>query len=371
MLSRLISRFILPLALFAVIPFSHAAVVQDRVAAVSSSSRVTLHGNVSGHVKRSSDLGAAPQDRKLESLSLRFSMTPAQQADLDQLQAAQLNPGSPNYHQWLTPEQFGVRFGLSSGDIAKVSTWLTSQGLQVTSTARSSTFIMFSGTVGQVQQAFGTSIQNMSFKGEQYIANVSDPVLPSSIAGVVGSITGLNNYKLKPRSRVRNGAVDATAKPSFTQTINGTTSHYLAPADVYTIYDFPPTTGSTPITGAGITVAIMGQTDLIPANIAAFRTAAGLPAINLTQKLVPTDTDPGISPGDVDEAHIDVEWSGAAAPGASILYVFGNAQTAGGVFDALTYTIDNKLAPIFSISYGNCEAAFGSSSMPPVRPQRD
>lgn len=368
MLSRLISRLVLPLALFgaAFTPFSYAA-VQDRVAAVSGSSRVTLHGNVSGRVKHSSDLGLAPQNQKLNSLALHFSLTSAQQADLDQLHAAQLNPSSPSYHKWLTPEQFGTRFGLSSSDIAKVSAWLTSQGFQVTSTARSSTFITFSGTVAQVQQALGTTIHTMSFNGEQYIANVSDPVLPSSIAGVVGGITGLNNFKLKPRSRVRNGVIDSAAasaaKPSYTQTINGTTSHYLAPADLYTIYDFPPTTGSTALTGAGITVAIMGQTDIVPANIAAFRTAAGLPAITLTQKLVPTDTDPGISPNDVDEAHLDLEWSGAAAPGASILYVFGNAVTGSGVFDALIYTIDNKLAPIVSMSYGLCEAAYGTSSL--------
>jgi hypothetical protein len=364
MLSRLISRLALPFALFAATftSFSHAT-MQDRVTSVNANSRVTVRGNVSGRVKHSSDLGLAPQNQKLNSLSLRFSLTPAQQADLDQLQAAQLNPVSPSYHQWLTPEQFGVRFGLSSADIAKVSAWLASQGLQVTSTARSSTFITFSGTIAQVQQALGTTIHNMSFNGEPYIANVSDPVLPSSIATVVGGITGLNNFKLKPRSRVRNGAIDSAAKPSYTQTTSGTTSHYLAPADLHTIYDFPPTTGSNALTGAGITVAIMGQTDIVPADIAAFRTAAGLPAITLTQKLVPTDSDPGISTDDVDEAHIDVEWSSAAAPGASILYVFGNSVTGGGVFDALTYTIDNRLAPIASMSYGLCEAAYGTSSL--------
>ncbi len=259
--------------------------MQDRLATVSGS-RATLQGNVSGRVKHSSDLGAAPQNQKLSSLSLRFSLTSAQQADLNQLQAAQLNPSSPSYHKWLTPEQFGARFGLSSGDIAKVSAWLTSQGFQVTSTARSSTFITFSGTVAQAQQAFGTSIHKMSFNGEQYVANVSDPALPSSLAGVVGSINGLNNFKLKPHSRVRNGIVDPAAKPSYTQTINGTTSHYIAPADLYTIYDFPPTTGSTPITGAGITIAVMGQSDIVPGDINAFRTAAGLPAITVTQKLV-------------------------------------------------------------------------------------
>jgi subtilase family serine protease len=361
MLSRLISRLVLPLALFgaAFTPFSHA-VVQNRIATVSGSSRVALQGNVSGRVKRSADLGTAPQDRKLESLSLRFSMTPAQQADLTQLLAAQLNSSSPSYRQWLTPEQFGARFGLSSADLTKVSTWLTSQGFTVTGTARSSTFITFTGTVAQAQQAFGTSIHSLSLNGEQHIANITEPVLPSAIAGVVTSITGLNDFKLKPRSRSRNAALGST-QPLNTQTINGQTMHFIAPGDFYTIYDLNPLITSG-ITGTGVTIAVMGQTDLtqgsvLPdANVAAFRTAAGLPAINLKLQLV--GVDPGISTQDIDEAHIDVEWSGAAASGATILYVYG-----GDVFDdSLTYAVDNKVAPIITISYGACESDFGTTS---------
>ena len=102
-------------------------------------------------------------------------MTPAQQADLTQLLSDQLNPSSPSYHQWLTPEQFGARFGLSSSDLAKVSSWLTSQGFTITGTARSSTFITFTGTVAQAQKAFGTSIHSLSLNGEQHISNLTDP----------------------------------------------------------------------------------------------------------------------------------------------------------------------------------------------------
>src|SRR5206468_7626246 len=162
------------------------APVQNRIAsAVNNGSRVALPGTIGGHAKQSTDLGLAPANLQLESLSLRFSMTPAQQADLNQLLAAQLDPSSPNYHQWLTSEQFGARFGLSSSDLAKVSSWLTSQGFSITGVAKSSTFITFSGTVGQVQQAFGTAIHNVSYNGEAHITNLADPTLPSAIASVV------------------------------------------------------------------------------------------------------------------------------------------------------------------------------------------
>ncbi len=154
MCSRLISRFTLPLALLSAISpvISHAA-VKDRItaASISNSGNQALHGNVSPRTKRSTDLGLAASDQKLNSITLHFSLTAAQQADLDQLYAAQLNPSSPSYHQWLTPEQYGARFGLSATDIAKVKSWLASQGLTVTSTAHSSTCIAASGTVAQVQ----------------------------------------------------------------------------------------------------------------------------------------------------------------------------------------------------------------------------
>jgi hypothetical protein len=365
MRSRLVSSLGLTAALLliAFIPSAQAAQapVQNRIAgAVNNGSRVALPGTVGGHARNSTDLGLAPANLKLESLSIRFSMTPAQQADLSQLLAAQLDPSSPSYHQWLTSEQFGARFGLSSSDLANVSSWLTSQGFTITSVAKSSTFITFTGTVGQVQQAFGTTIHNVSHNGEQHITNLTDPTLPSAIAGVTLAVTGLNDFKLKPRSRARNVTNDSV-QPGFTTTVGGVTSHYIAPGDLYTIYDYPPS--SSNLTGSGITIAVMGQTGLttgnvLPdANITAFRTAAGLPAINL--KLQLAGTDPGVVSSDIDEAHLDVEWSGASAPGAAILYVYGSDVLA----NSLTSAIDASptIAPIITISYGGCESGFGAS----------
>ncbi|MBB5339154.1 protease pro-enzyme activation domain-containing protein [Tunturiibacter gelidoferens] len=371
MRSRLLSHLIAPITLLASAfsPLSQAA-VQSRIAsAVDGGSRTPLPGTIMSRARRATDLGAAPADKKLESMSLRFSMTSAQQAGLSQLLADQLNPSSASYHQWLTPEQFGTRFGLSSADIAKVSTWLTSQGLTITRTARSSTFISFSGTVAQVQQAFGTSIHSLSLNGEPHISNVTDPVLPSAIAGVVTSIVGLNDFKAKPHSRARNVSPIDPSQPLYTQTLNGVTSHYISPADFYTIYDENPLlTASTPINGTGVTIAVMGNTDLtsgnvLPdANVAQFRSAAGLPTINLKlQSAIPAGgSDAGVSASDIDEAHLDIEWSSAAAPGATILYVYSSSN----IFaDSLTYSIDNKVAPIITISYGLCESGWGTAML--------
>jgi subtilase family serine protease len=362
MSSRLASSLVLPIAILltAFSPVAQAA-VQNRVAgAVNSTSRVPMPGNISGHAKHAVDLGLAPADRKLDTLSLRFSMTPAQQADLSQLLAAQLNPSSPSYHQWLTSEQFGARFGLSSADIAKVSAWLTGQGFTITSVAKSSTFITFSGTVAQAQQAFGTQIHSVTYNGEQHIANLSEPTLPSAISSVVLAVSGLDDFKLKPRSRARNASAADPSQPSFaTATCTGGTPpcHFIAPADFYTIYDYPPS--SSNINGAGVTIAVMGQTQIRTADVAAFRTAAGLSATLPTLTLVPNATNPGISANDIDESQIDVEWSGAAAPGATINFIFSTDV----INTSLFYAVDASptIAPIVTISYGGCETAYSSS----------
>lgn len=354
MRSRFLSLPTSALALFVVfMPQGRAAAVRNRITSgINGNSRVALEHSVPARVRRSTDLGAASSDRTLTDLSLRFSMTPAQQADLTQLLSDQLNPSSPQYHKWLTPEQFGARFGLSAADIAKVSSWLSDQGFKVTGHARSSTFITFTGTVAQAEKAFGTSIHSLSYNGEQHISNMTDPTVPSAIADVLTTVTGLNDFKAKPHGLSKR----AKLNPDYTYTSSaGTTSHFLAPGDFYTIYDMNSLLSSS-TNGSGITIAVMGQTQLVPDRVAAFRTAAGLDPNNAPATQL-YGASPGVVKGDIDEASLDVEWSGAAAPSAKILFVYSTDIFNG----SLTQTIDNNLAPIVSISYGLCESLVSSS----------
>ena len=356
MYSRLCSRFApLALALFVVsVPPTQAA-VQNRInAPISGSSRVAVQHTIPARALRAQDLGSAPADRKLESVTLHFNMTAAQQADLNQLLTDLQNPNSPSYHQWLTPAQFGARFGLSSADLGKVTTWLTSKGLTVVSVAPSSNSVSVSGTVAQVEQAFGVSIHAMSENGEQHIANINDPQLPSAIANIVTGITGLNDFK--PRSRAR------ISTPKYTSSQTG--SHYIAPGDFYTIYDVNQLISGNSINGSGISIAIVGQTDISLTDVAAFRSASGLPA-NAPTVVHAAGYVAGTVSGDIDESQLDVEWSGAVAPNATILFVTVGASQTASVIDALNYAISTpsvaQVASILSISYGNCESAWGQS----------
>ncbi len=324
----------------------HAA-VPNRIGAITSGGRTELPHAVAGRTQRAADLGEAPAGQRLESVSLFFSRTDAQQTALSKLQIDQQNPSSPSYHQWLTPQQFGAQFGLSSSDLAKVTAWLSSQGLTVEYTAPSNNFVRFSGTVTQIEQALGVSMHRVSLAGEQHIANVTNPKLPTGLAAVVSGITGLNDFRLK--SRVVSHIVKApVAKPEFTSSLTGT--NFLAPGDFSVIYDTKPLISSG-INGTGVSIAVMGQTDISQSDVTAFRAAAGLSVNN--PSVVLAGADPGVSTdsGDILEAQLDVEWSGAVAPGAHIIFV----NSSDVLNTSLPYAIANKVAPIISISYGLCE----------------
>ena len=350
--SRLVFRLSVPvITLFGLLSFAHAAPQNRLKAEIADTDREMIQKTIPARARLARDMGEAPANRMLSSVTMHFNMTEAQKADLAQLLVAQQNPASPQYHQWLTPAQFGARFGLSSSDMASVESWLSGKGLAVTAVAPSLNYVTVSGTVAQIESAFGTSIHTMSENGEQHFANITDPTLPAAIAGIVNGITGLNDFKLQSRAAVR---------PQFTSSISG--GQYMAPGDFFTIYDMNPLVSSGNL-GNGVTIAVMGQTNISTADVDAFRSAAGLPARNSTNfiiTLIP-GPNPGTVSGDLDEAMLDVEWANAAAPNSNILYV--NSGTNNGVMDSLFYTITNRLAPIITISYGACEVAWGQSNL--------
>jgi len=331
---------------------AHGAVVQQRiVTAIDPAQVAEVPVSMPFAGRGATDLGAAPADLALTEMSLRFNITQAQEDALTQLLADQQNPASSRYQQWLTPEQYAAQFGLAPADIQKVSNWLTSQGFTVTEVARSGTFIRFTGTVAQAQNAFHTQIHNMSLNGESHFGNVTRPQLPAVLASVTSVVTGLHDFRLKPRVRQKITPA-VTVDPHYTSAASG--NHFLAPADFYTIYDEANLiSGGT--NGAGITIAVMGQTDVTVSDITTFRTLGGLPAYG-TGAGQPTLT--GVTPtgrkstSDFTEAELDLEWSGATGPNANILYV----NTSNVIDGSLTQAINNNVAPIISLSYGLCEA---------------
>src|SRR5882724_11823164 len=118
---------------------------------------VSLSGHVPKALTADRDLGPVEDETPIP-LFLMLKHSPEQQADLDALLTAQQDPGSPSYHKWLTPQEFGERFGASESDISKLTFWLQSEGFQVTSVLNNASTISFNGTAAAVRNTFHTQL---------------------------------------------------------------------------------------------------------------------------------------------------------------------------------------------------------------------
>ena len=323
-------------------------------AAISNAQRIVLRGSRPVRARARFDVGPMPASTRLRGITLVFNRSAAQQADLTALLAAQQNPASPLYHQWLTPAQFGARFGMSTADLAKVEAWLRQQGFAIERIAPSRDRIRFSGTVAQVEAAFAAPMHYFQSGRVRHFAPAADLSLPAAIAPTVLAIRNLDDFRPRPHlSRPR----PFRANPHFTSSISG--SVFFAPGDIATAYDVA-SLYSKSFNGAGQAIAVVGQSAVNLADIEAFQNAAGLPVKDPSLILVPNSGVSTVFSTDEAESDVDLEWAGAVARDANIDFVYVGGNTNLSVFDALTYAVSQDIAPIISMSYGNCEAAEAS-----------
>ena len=317
------------------------------------------------------DRGRTDASLPMNRIVLLLKPSDQQQATLKKLIDSQQDPESSNYHQWLEPEQYAAQFGPSQADLDKVTSWLSEHGFSVDSVARGKQWIEFSGTAGQVETTFHTEIHNYMVDGKSHIANSMDISLPQALTPVVSGVLSLHDFKPKHMyDRIfqvhRDPAtgklipVKSAISTEFTPPGALDPGHFLAPGDWSRIYNTKPLLDQN-ITGAGISIAIVGaDSDIELSDVRAFRQIFQLPAKDPIFDI--NGEDPGLfyfSPPEV-EGELDVEWSGAVAPDATIhLVTTASTATTFGALLSVSYIVDNRLAPIMSESIGSCEAFLG------------
>ena len=361
------------------------AAQSDRITSpIDSSQVVPLAKSLHPKAQPQYDMGAVDPSLALSYVTLLMAPSPTQQRALDQLLAQQQDRNSSNYHKWLTPQQFADRFGLSQNDMNKVTAWLKSQGFQILSIGGGRNSVVFSGTASQVQSAFKTEIHNYNIDGQEHFANSMSLMIPAALNGVVSSVMGLHSFLPKPASQFRGAAAVRNSRGDY-YVAKFVFPNFLAPDDVATIYDIAPLyDASTPIDGTGQKLAIVGQTDVYLADITEFRSGFNLAPITgcttnangvitacsstyFQYKLVGSDPGTTYACGDLGEADLDIEWSGATARKAQIVYVNSpvtydsncNPTNTASVNAALNAAINPPsgppVAPVISMSYGICE----------------
>jgi subtilase family serine protease len=299
----------------------------------------------------------------MNQMTLLLKMDPQKQAQLDKLVAEQQDSSSSNYHKWLTPAQFGEKFGRSPAEIATVKNWLISHGFAIDTVSNSRTMIRFSGTAAAVNRAFEANMHDYQVNGHLRHANSVDPSIPSSLANLVAGPVALSTFPRKPAHRLANPLSVGGAHASYTVNGGGApgylSGYYLSPGDFAAVYNVN-NVYSMGYTGSGVTIAIVGQAPADTTMWTKFRTTFGVPYKAPTVILAGTHTPVDLGQGDMQESDIDVEWASAVAPAATIDYVTASVND-GGIDAAAEYIVDNNLAPIMSVSYDLCESGLGSS----------
>jgi hypothetical protein len=345
--------------------FSPSRITQARITqAIDEKQLVLLRGNVHPLAQPKFDQGAVSDAQPLDRMLLLLQRAPEQEAALRQLLDDQLTLNSPKHHAWLTPQQFGVQFGPTDADLQAATSWLTAKGFHSIQVGPGRTAIQFSGSAGQVRDAFHTEIHRYVVNGAEHFANASDPQIPVALAPVVASVVSLHNFPKFAHShtlgnfhRARDGGA---IEPLFSFAGCGSNSNQpcngLGPADLAKIYNVPAN-----LDGTGQTIAVVGQSNINLADPQQYRAIFGLPVNDPV--IVLNGPDPGLT-ADESEATLDVQLAGAMAPKATIKLVVSESSqstaTAGIDLSAL-YIVDNNIAGIMSESYGSCEAGLGTA----------
>jgi uncharacterized protein (TIGR03437 family) len=300
---------------------------------------VVLKGNSNPQARPEFDRGLVDASLHLDGITLNFKPTAEQHSAIQELLKQQQDPASAKYHQWLQPEEFADRFGLSPSDLAKVAAWAESQGFRVEYEAHTRTWIRISGSAAHVQSAFQLELHRYAVDGETHFANAGDPSIPAALEPLVSAIRGLDDFYPKPPHRLTRPG------PDFTQP-NGTT-HLLVPADLWTIYDMNPLLNAG-YKGTGQKLVVVGQSNVDLTDDRLFRSQLGLQAND--PQIMPVGSDPGTVASQQQEIDLDLEWAGGMAPNATIIYVYTTSAAA-----AVQYAIDMNLAPVIASSYTECE----------------
>jgi subtilase family serine protease len=339
----------------------------------------------------------ADGDQLAMAITLKLRDPQGAKALLAQIQ----DPNSPNYHQWLTPDQFAAQFDPTQPDVDAVTSWLAGEGFSVTSASSSGRLIRFTGTVAQARKTFGTAIYN--FPGNGIFGNLADPRIPARLADVIGEIHGLDNMRgvhadspLMPRvansasglkTTVGSYPADAGAKPRVYASVtrddtatDGTTAspnasvgglNSFGPADFQTFFDSAPLVTAGISGGGGDCIAIVGDSDFEQSAVDSFDSSFGQAPAEITTVVV-DGSDPGFNTDEI-ESLLDLEWSHAVAPGAATRYYLANSGAAviAPIVDQISAAVNDDECGVISVSFTICgeAASFYTSTVSPIYQQ--
>lgn len=311
--------------------------------------RVELKGSARQPLPGGQDVGPADPNQQIEiSIYLRRGS-----ASRDFPSIERLGSQPPQERKYLTREQFARAHGAAEADVEKVRKFATEYGLKVVSENRATRTVKLSGTVQAFNQAFGANLRQYRHASGNFRCRTGNLTIPGDLDGVIQAVLGLDNRpQAKTHFRIRKSAPNRQAQAAAVS---------YSPVQVAQAYDFPSGSNGT---GQCIGIVELGG-GYNTSDLSSFFSGLGIAMPNVTAVSVDgaTNSPTGDPSGPDGEVELDIEVSGAVAPGAQIAVYFA-PNTDQGFIDAVTTAAhDTTLKPsVISISWGGPEDSWTQQS---------
>ena len=332
-------------------------------AAIDESHRVALISSVHPLLKRAVDEGEVDESEPADRLLLLLNRSPQQEQALRAFIRSSHTPGDPSFHRWLKPSEFGRLYGPADSDLAAIRGWLESHGLRVHTVHPGRVAIEFSGTARQLKETFHSPIHRYSVKGRSFLSNTITPAVPAVLAPVIKALVPVTNLHpvpyVKSLGKASLNPRTHQAQPNWTvPTGNSLPSLALAPLDFYKQYDLN-TVYANNVNGTSQWIAIVSASNIDVTVVKNYQSIFSIPSF-LPEVVIDGD-DPGQNSA-ATEAYLDVELAISIAPRAKVLlYTSAGSAMADGLSLAAYRAVEDDVAGVISVSYGECEAQLGAA----------
>ncbi|WP_161982284.1 protease pro-enzyme activation domain-containing protein [Dictyobacter alpinus] len=284
-------------------------------------------------------------------LHLNVALKLRNEAGLDALLAAQNDPSLPQYHHYLTSQEFTSHFAPTQATVDTVVVYLRQQGLHINAIAPNHVLIDVSTNVATAEHAFVINLHNYQLQTRVVYAPDADPLLPDTLQSSVQTISGLNNVVFYHPTSIQQ-------KLKQLHTHAGPGGGYT-PAELRSAYDVNPLLNAR-MNGSGQTVALFELDGYDPADIATYRQQYQLGPLNVSNVLV--DGASNTPDANAIETTLDMENISAMAPEAAQKVYIG-PNNASGINDTYNRIVTDNVAKIVSVSWGECELGSSSSRL--------
>jgi pseudomonalisin len=275
------------------------------------------------------------------------------EARIDAAQRAMYTPGSPTFHQFLTPREYDAHYGVPRSETDRVVAGLTQHGLRLAYTSGDGGYLVVVGRAAAVARTFHVTLRRFARPdGSTFYANVNNPTVPRAVSGVVGlsdfaTLQPLGN----PTGPDRDPATDKQKQArGCGLPVPGRCYGTLLPQDLWGVYNAPKSNF-----GNGIKVGVYGEENPkpLPSDLRHYESDHGLPQVAVRDILTNAATS---DTSDPTEGDLDLDAVQGMAPDlAEVDVYFDSGDPADIATTFHKWAGGSSAPPILNISYGLCE----------------